>query len=118
MNSNKHLDNGIRSSQISSSSRGSTNLKHLFMKKSGKFHILVYVDILIVVSDNESMINELKETLDNKFKIKNLRSLKCFLGIEVAKSRKGIYICQRKYKLDLLKDACVLVVEFQHYHYS
>jgi hypothetical protein len=43
--------------------------------------------------------------LDSRFKIKDLGSLKYFLGLEVAQSKEGINVSQRKYCLDLLKDS-------------
>ena len=42
--------------------------------------------------------------LATKFEIKNLGRLKYFLGIEVAHSKKGIFISQQKYITDLLKE--------------
>ncbi|XP_022891708.1 uncharacterized protein LOC111406530 [Olea europaea var. sylvestris] len=43
--------------------------------------------------------------LDAKFKIKDLGKLKYFLGIKVVRAKRGIYICQRKYALDILGDS-------------
>ncbi|KAG6514065.1 hypothetical protein ZIOFF_024404 [Zingiber officinale] len=54
--------------------------------------------------DDEVEIQALKSKLTLEFEIKDLGSLKYFLGIEVARSKKGIYVCQRKYVLDLLKE--------------
>lgn len=40
--------------------------------------------------------------MGDEFEIKDSGSLKYFLGMEVARSRKGIFVSQRKYTLDLL----------------
>ena len=45
-----------------------------------------------------------------EFEIKDLGSLKYFLGIEVARSKQGIFISQRKYVLDLLQETGMLEV--------
>ncbi|XP_073223517.1 uncharacterized protein [Cicer arietinum] len=45
-------------------------------------------------------VNIVKEVLHSKFSIKDLGTLKYMLGLEVARSFKGISICQRKYSLD------------------
>src|SRR5262249_33271042 len=44
----------------------------------------------------------LKSFLHTQFHTKDLGVLKYFLGIEVTRSKKGIFISQRKYVLDLL----------------
>ena len=43
-----------------------------------------------------------------EFQIKDLGILKYFLGIEVARSKQGILISQRKYVMDLLKETGLL----------
>jgi hypothetical protein len=43
--------------------------------------------------------------LDQQFKLKDLGPAKYFLGLELARSHKGIYLCQRKYALDILQDS-------------
>jgi Reverse transcriptase (RNA-dependent DNA polymerase) len=66
--------------------------------------VLVYVDDIIVIENNQTDINLIKGQLKKNFDIKDLGILKYFLGIEVAHSIKGLFISQRKYALDLLKE--------------
>ena len=51
----------------------------------------MYVDDMILTSDVAAGIQQLKECLQAKFKVKDLETLKYFLGMEVA-SKKGIFI--------------------------
>jgi hypothetical protein len=62
------------------------------------------VDDIILAGNSLSEFSRIKKVLDREFRIKDLGQLKYFLGIEVAHSKLGISICQRKYCLDLLKD--------------
>jgi Reverse transcriptase (RNA-dependent DNA polymerase)/gag-polypeptide of LTR copia-type/Integrase core domain/GAG-pre-integrase domain len=66
--------------------------------------VLVYVDDIIITGNNEIEIDNVKSYLKNKFDIKDLGYLKYFLGIEFAHSKKGLYLSQRKYVLDLLEE--------------
>ena len=79
----------------------------LFTKKTSTSFIalLVYVDDILLASDNKQAGDELKVLLDQQFKLKDLGDLKFFLGLEVARVASGISLCQRKYILDLLKEA-------------
>ncbi|XP_026459264.1 uncharacterized protein LOC113359913 [Papaver somniferum] len=67
--------------------------------------VLVYVDDIIITGNNETSISNLKKFLEKSFSIKDLGKLQYFLGIEVSRSNRGIFLCQRKYILDILKDA-------------
>jgi len=70
--------------------------------------ILVYVDDIILVGNDKEEIDWIKQTLNKTFKIKDLGDLSYFLGLEVARSKKGIMVNQKKYELELLKDASLL----------
>ncbi|GKV50888.1 hypothetical protein SLEP1_g57568, partial [Rubroshorea leprosula] len=75
---------------------------------SSTIFILLYVDDMILTGNNPDLLARVKDFLFSQFKIKDLASLKYFLSIEVACSRWGIYLCQRKYTLDLLDDSRLL----------
>lgn len=66
--------------------------------------VLVYVDDILVTGNSKEGINDVKKLLNEQFKIKDLGQMKYFLGIEIARSGKGIVLSQRKYVLDLLND--------------
>ena len=50
----------------------------------------------------------LNEVFVREFEIKDQGTLRYFLGIEVARSKKGIVVSQRKYILDSLKETEML----------
>ena len=70
--------------------------------------LLVYVNDIIVTRNDDKEQQQLKESLARAFEIKDLGKLKYFLGIEVAYSKEGIFLPQRKYILDLLKGTRML----------
>lgn len=53
-------------------------------------------------------MEKLKKGLAKDFEIKDLGALKYFLGMEFARSKEGIFVTQRKYTLDLLKETGLL----------
>ena len=62
----------------------------------------------MVNGDELEEIGKLRVYLANEFEIKDLGSLRYFLRIEVARSKQGLFICQQKYVLDLLKETSFL----------
>ncbi|KAG7594090.1 Retrotransposon gag domain [Arabidopsis thaliana x Arabidopsis arenosa] len=70
--------------------------------KEGIVVILVYVDDIIISGNDKVGIQETKTFLKSVFDIKDLGELKYFLGIEVCRSKEGLFLSQRKYTLDLL----------------
>lgn len=64
----------------------------------------IYVDDVILTGTSLSYIDSVKLLLDDKFKIKDLGSLKYIFGLELAQLHKCIILNQRKYDLDILSD--------------
>ncbi|XP_048435486.1 uncharacterized mitochondrial protein AtMg00810-like [Pyrus x bretschneideri] len=59
---------------------------------------------MIIARDNVDEMSKLQGNHAAEFEMKDLGDLKYFLGVEVARSSKGIFLSQRKYVLDLLKE--------------
>ncbi|KAH9659075.1 hypothetical protein KPL70_023730 [Citrus sinensis] len=78
----------------------------LFIKKrQGKIiALIVYVDDMVVIGNDEEETKALQKYLSREFEMKDLGALKYFLGIEVSRSKGGIFLSQRKYALDLLHE--------------
>lgn len=55
--------------------------------------LLVYVDDILIAGNSLEEFDKIKAVLHYNFKIKNLRQLKYFLGLEVAHSKQGISLC-------------------------
>ncbi|CAL9022545.1 unnamed protein product, partial [Prunus brigantina] len=82
----------------------------LFLKRhKGKLTaLIIYVDDMIVTGDDQAEMQNLQKYLASEFEMKSLGDLKYFLGIEVARSKHGIFLSQRKYILDLLAETGML----------
>ena len=83
----------------------------LFVKqRNGKVTaLIIYVDDMIITGDDSDEIVKLEKNLSAEFEMKSLGDLKYFLGVEVARSSRGIFLSQRKYVMDLLRETCMLV---------
>ncbi|KAG7559383.1 Integrase catalytic core [Arabidopsis thaliana x Arabidopsis arenosa] len=89
------LDRGFKKSEAD-------NTLFTLPSKEGIVVILVYVDDIIISGNDKVGIQETKAFLKSVFDIKDLGELKYFLGIEVCRSKEGLFLSQRKYTLDLL----------------
>ena len=70
--------------------------------------LLVYVDDIILTGNDPKLCIDFKSYLDPCFHIKDLGALKYFLGIEVARDTQGVFLCQRKYAMEII-DECGLL---------
>ncbi|GJY09460.1 retrovirus-related pol polyprotein from transposon TNT 1-94 [Tanacetum coccineum] len=78
----------------------------LFLKQRGNLItcLIIYVDDMIITGNDKEEITKLKKNLFTEFEMKDLGRLKYFLGIEVLRSKQGIFMYQKKYVLDLLAE--------------
>ncbi|GJZ18877.1 putative RNA-directed DNA polymerase [Tanacetum coccineum] len=78
----------------------------LFLKQRGNLItcLIIYVDDMIATGDDKEEITKLKKYLFTEFEMKDLGRLKYFRGIEVLRSKQGIFMCQKRYILDLLAE--------------
>ncbi|XP_057518020.1 uncharacterized mitochondrial protein AtMg00810-like [Amaranthus tricolor] len=76
----------------------------LFLKKErGRITcLIIYIDDMIITGNNEEEISDLKKKLFMEFEMEDLGNLKYFLGFDVLRSRRGIFMNQKKYILDFL----------------
>jgi Reverse transcriptase (RNA-dependent DNA polymerase) len=70
--------------------------------------LIVYVDDIVLTGNDLVEMKRLKASLAKEFKMKDLGELCYFLGIEVARSKKGVVLLQQRYVLDLLSDTGML----------
>ena len=76
----------------------------LFLRRSGHgiTILLLFVDDMIITSDDMQGIQDLKHFLGRQFEMKDLGPLNYFLGLEVSSSIDGYYLTQAKYTYDMI----------------
>ena len=73
--------------------------------------LVLYVDDIIITGSDSKGISSLKSFLKSQFQTKDLGMLRYFLGIEVMRSKHGIFLSQRKHVFDLLSETGKLGVK-------
>lgn len=66
--------------------------------------LVIYVDNIILTTNDEAKMINLNNALSREFEIKNLGALRYFLSIEVARISSEISVSQWKYVFDLLEE--------------
>jgi len=82
----------------------------LFVYRKGTVFlaVLVYVDDIVLTSNDTQACKDFKTYLHACLSIKDLGPLKYFLGIEVARDPQGMFLCQRKYALEIVHECGLL----------
>jgi adenine specific DNA methylase Mod len=77
----------------------------LFFKKVGRsvVYLVVYVDDFLITGNNDDYIESIKRELQKVFDMIDLGLLHYYLGIEVDKKPKNIFISRKKYIGELLR---------------
>ncbi|KAK0606816.1 hypothetical protein LWI29_004695 [Acer saccharum] len=74
----------------------------IYHQKNLKLYLLLYVDDIILTGSHAKFITHFVDQLGREFDVKDLGSLRYFIGLEVNPHSEGLHISQVKYTLDLL----------------
>ncbi|WKA04771.1 hypothetical protein VitviT2T_022778 [Vitis vinifera] len=85
-----------------------TPLFFVFHQQSDIIYLLLYVDDIIITSNDSSLLDSFARKLNYEFATKDLGSLSYFLGLEATSTTDGLFISQLKYARDILTRAQLL----------
>ncbi|KAD2394259.1 hypothetical protein E3N88_41236 [Mikania micrantha] len=88
-------------------SRSDTSL-FVFKRDACLLYLLVYVDDVIIIGNDASLIRSFIAKLNAEFGIHDLGKLNYFLGLEVTHTSTGLFLSQKKYAHDILDRAKLL----------
>ncbi|KAJ0985382.1 hypothetical protein J5N97_003738 [Dioscorea zingiberensis] len=74
----------------------------VFSRSGGIIYLLLYVDDIVVTSNNTVLLDAFISQLHREFATKDLGSLHYFLGLEVHRTPAGLFLSQTKYAHDIL----------------
>ena len=89
--------------------QGSARSKHdysffLKTKEEEKLYVLRWFDDLVIAANSQTEINNLKSSLESRFKMDDRGDLKRFLGMRILKAEKRISLDQEKYPQNILEE--------------
>lgn len=65
--------------------------------------VSLYVDDLIYTGNDDELMMEFKKSMQSEFAMTDMGKMKFFLGLEATQKADGIFVCQKKYVIDLLE---------------
>ena len=68
-------------------------------------YLLVYIDDILFIGNNSTLLRHLISLLSSEFKLQDLGHAHYFLGIEGTPTNMGIMLSHHKYALDILSQA-------------
>ena len=92
--------------------------KCLYSMKSGRdtCYMIVHVDDILVASNNEKLIENFKNHIGSQFEVKDMGSVKHFLGIDVKRDGDGnFHISQKQYIEKIVEEAGLNDGKFSKY---
>ncbi|XP_022891927.1 uncharacterized protein LOC111406783 [Olea europaea var. sylvestris] len=93
--------------------RSDTSL-FIFHKHSNIIYLLLYVDEIIIIGNNSSLLATFTWKLNSEFATKDLGLLSYFLSLESTTTSDGLFISQLKYARDILTHAQLLDSKLVH----
>ncbi|GJV60663.1 ribonuclease H-like domain-containing protein [Tanacetum coccineum] len=85
--------------------RDSTYLDHVCLHGMDTDYLLLYVDDIVLTASSQPLLQRIIASLHQEFSMTNLGSLNYFLGIFVTRDSSRIFLSQRKYVVEILKNA-------------
>lgn len=85
---------------VKSLSEATLYVKH---KDNDILILSLYVDDLLVTGNNTRLIDKFKQEMMQVFEMTDLGVMTYFLGMEIKQRKNEVFICQRKYAMEILK---------------
>jgi len=92
-------------STIGFSNSASDHLLFVYHKGNDMAYILLYVDDIVLTTFSDALRQSIMSLLASEFSMKDLGPFGYFLGITITRHTGGLFLCQRQYAEDIIKQA-------------